>query len=58
MPLVEASFVSGSLRSESHARPGQLFTASRDLMVAEVGSLRPEVYSRLVEAVVTVLRGK
>jgi mRNA interferase MazF len=57
IPLVEASFSAGSLRSESHARPGKLFTASRDLMVAQVGSLRPEAHDEIVEAVVAVLRG-
>jgi len=57
VPLGEASFASGSLRSESHARPGKLFTASRDLMVAQIGSLRPEAHGHIVEAVVTMLRG-
>jgi mRNA interferase MazF len=57
VPLVEASFARGSLRSESQARPGKLFTASRDLMVAQVGSLKPEAHSQIVGAVVSMLRG-
>ena len=57
VPLVEASFASGSLRSDSYARPGKLFTASRDLMIAQVGSLRPESRARIVETVVGILRG-
>lgn len=57
VPLVEASFASGSLRSESHVRPGKSFTASQDLMVAQVGRLRPEVHGQIIEAVVTMLRG-
>ncbi len=32
--LVKASFAAGSLRVTSYARPGKLFTANRDLMVA------------------------
>ena len=32
--LEDVSFASGSLRVTSHARPGKLFTANRDLIVA------------------------
>jgi mRNA interferase MazF len=42
--LPPSSFASGSLRSDSYARPGKLFTASRDLMVAEVATLIPEAH--------------
>jgi PemK-like, MazF-like toxin of type II toxin-antitoxin system len=55
--LPPASFASGSLRSDSYARPGKLFTASRDLMVAEVGTLNSETQSHLLESVVAILRG-
>jgi mRNA interferase MazF len=54
--LTPASFESGSLRSDSYARPGKLFTASQELMVAEVAVLRPEARERLIDAVVRVLR--
>jgi mRNA interferase MazF len=54
--LVDASFASGSLRVTSYARPGKLFTANRDLMVAQVGSLKPELFKAVIEAVVEVLR--
>lgn len=57
VPLVEASFASGSLRTESYARPGKLFTASHELMVAQVGSLRQEARGQIVESVVRILRG-
>jgi mRNA interferase MazF len=39
--LEDASFTTGSLRVTSYARPGKLFTANRDLMVAEVATLEP-----------------
>ena len=55
--LPPASFASGSLRSDSYARPGKLFTASRDLMVAEVATLNSETQKHLIESVVTILRG-
>ena len=53
--LVDASFVSGSLRVASYARPGKLFTANRNLMVAQVGTLKEEPFKQIVEAVVDIL---
>ena len=55
--LVPSSFASGSLRSESYARPGKLFTASQELMVAQVATLMPEAHGTLIDAVVDLLRG-
>jgi mRNA interferase MazF len=49
-------FRAGSLRVTSYARPGKLFTASRDLMSAQVGSLRADALSGIIDAVVSILR--
>jgi mRNA interferase MazF len=49
------SFATGSLRVVSYARPGKLFTANRDLIVAEVGILRAQPFTQIVEAVVDIL---
>ncbi|MBI4521861.1 MAG: type II toxin-antitoxin system PemK/MazF family toxin [Gemmatimonadetes bacterium] len=54
--LTPSSFGFGSLRADSYARPGKLFTASRELMVAEVATLSPEAHEHLIDAVVKVLR--
>ena len=54
--LTPASFGSGSLRSDSYARPVKLFTASRELMVAQVAILSPEAREQLIDAVVAILR--
>lgn len=54
--LPPASFGPGSLRSDSYARPGKLFTASRELMVAQVAPLSPEAREELIDAVVNILR--
>jgi mRNA interferase MazF len=54
--LTGESFVTGSLRLTSYVRPGKLFTASRDLMVDQVGTLKEEVFKQIIEAVVAVLR--
>src|SRR5712691_9636240 len=40
--LTPSSFSSGSLRSDSYARAGKLFTASRELMVTQVATLNAE----------------
>lgn len=55
--LPQSSFASGSLRSDSYARPSKLFTASQELMVAEVAALRSDARERIIEAVVSILRG-
>jgi mRNA interferase MazF len=54
--LTASSFTSGSLRAASYARPGKLFTASRDLMVAEVAILNTDAGQQVVDAVVAILR--
>ena len=56
VPLDEAAFARGSLRVASYVRPGKLFTASDDLVVAEVGALTPAAFDRVVNAVVTLIR--
>jgi mRNA interferase MazF len=53
--LDDASFAAGSLRTTSYARPGKLFTASRDLMVVQVGRLKREPLRQVVHSVVTLL---
>lgn len=56
LALADASFVTGSLRVISYARPGKLFTANRSLMVAEVGRLKAEPFRQIVESVINLLR--
>ena len=54
--LTASSFSSGSLRGESYARPGKLFTANRDLMVAQVAVLNADARQQVIDAVVAILR--
>lgn len=54
--LTDASFRTGSLRVTSYARPGKLFTASQDLMTAQVGGLSQETLGSIIEAIVCILR--
>ena len=55
IPLADTSFAAGSLRVASYTRPGKLFTANRELMVAEVGNLKPESLKQIVDAVIKLL---
>jgi mRNA interferase MazF len=50
------SFMTGALQVVSYARPGRLFTANHTLIVAQVGTLKAEPFTQIVEAVVTILR--
>jgi len=56
--LTPASFGSGSLRTDSYARPGKLFTASRELMVSQVAILTADARDRVIDAVVQILHGR
>ena len=54
--LDQSAFASGSLRVTSYARPGKLFTASQELVTSQVAVLKPDVFKRVVDAVVDLLR--
>lgn len=54
--LAQTDFATGSLQRASYARPGRLFTASKDLIVRRVGTLTIAALSRVVEGAVHLLR--
>ena len=54
--LEDASLTSGSLRMTSYARPGKLFTANRDLIVAEVARLKSGPFCGVIDAVVSLIQ--
>ena len=56
--LEDASFAAGSVQVTSYARPGKLFTANSDLMVAQVGTLKPDSLMEVVDALVDLLRAR
>ena len=56
LELRDDSFQTGSLRLVSYARPGKLFTANNSLILAQVGILKPEVLTQVIEAVIDRLR--
>ena len=50
------SFVEGSLRVISYARPGKLFTANSSIIKSQVGTLGEESFKAIIDAVIKVLR--
>lgn len=54
--LDQVDFISGSLRIQSFARPGKLFTANDTLFVSEIGTLSASAFGRVQEAVINVLK--
>ena len=53
--LKDSDFTLGSLHLTSYARPGKLFTANRALVVGRAGELRPDLFKRIIKAVVDIL---
>lgn len=56
--VTEQSFAAGSLKVDSVARPGKLFTASRSLIVGEVGILTDKALEQIISGVIAILRGR
>lgn len=54
----KADFASGTLRVLSYARPGKLFTANQQLLVAQVAVLNDEAFERVRAAVLAVFHPK
>ena len=56
IPITDADLDSGSLRMSSYVRPGKLFTANTNLMVAEVAHLNSGILSQVLDSVIDILR--
>ena len=54
--LNDSGFEQGSLRVESHVRPGKLFTANQSLIVGEVGCLKEATFNQIIDAIVAILK--
>ena len=54
--IVASDLATGSLRVTSFARPGKIFTANEAIITTTVGSLMPETLTRVLDAVVLLLR--
>jgi hypothetical protein len=53
---VDESFDEGLLRVTSFARPGKLFTANQELMIAKAGTLKIGPLEQIVEAIMSIPR--
>jgi len=47
---------SGLLHVTSYARPGKLFAANQDLISSKIGTLKPEAFTQIIDAIVRLLR--
>lgn len=56
IPLEDKNFSRGSLKIQSYARPGKLFTANQSLMKSQVGTLNRESFDVLIESVINIFR--
>ncbi len=54
--LLETDFKHGSLNLVSYIRPGKIFTAHESIIIKKVGTLNDEIYTSLIEKIVTLLR--
>jgi len=54
--ILQSDFQKGSLRITSYVRPSKLFTASSDLMVSEVGTLKNIAFEKIVTAIVSIIK--
>jgi len=54
--IATTDLASGSLRVTSFARPGKLFTANEAIITTTVGTLSAETLTRVLDAVINVLR--
>ena len=54
--LDNVGFATGSLHLTSYARPGKLFTANRDLIAREVGTLKDSSLNMIIDGVMNILR--
>jgi mRNA interferase MazF len=56
LKLPRSDFADGSLRVDSYARPGKLFTAHSGLFVRSIGRLKPPAHQRITQAVIDLLQ--
>ena len=50
-----ASFDTGALRFTSYARPAKLFTAEGGIITRVIGTLRADVFNRLIDSIVNLM---
>ena len=55
--LADSDFETGSLKRESNARPGRIFTCDRQLILYKVGALKQQKTRQITKKVVELLQG-
>jgi mRNA interferase MazF len=55
IPITASGFATGMLHHTSYVRPGKVFTAHESLIGSVVGTLRPEIFETIRNAVIAIL---
>ena len=55
--IEDTDFNSGGLRQSGNIRPNRLFTADKNIILYQVGSIRSEKLIQVIERVVEIIRG-
>ena len=53
--ITNSDFTSGSLKKNSYARPGKLFTANAGIMTKHIGDLQSIKLEEIIKAVISML---
>ncbi len=56
IPIDGNDFATGTLKKNSHVRPNRIFTADRHIILYQVGHLKPEKLTEIIEKIVSILR--
>jgi len=56
IPIDENNFETGTLKQRSNIRPNRIFTADQHIILHQVGRLKSEKASEVIEKVVNILR--
>ncbi len=54
--LDNSDFVKGSLNQPSNIRPNRLFTAEKSIIDRKIGTVKPDVFERVVDKLFEIIR--
>lgn len=56
IPLDNSDFIKGSLNKPSNIRPNRLFTAEKSIISRKVGTIKPELFDKVVDNLYKTIR--
>jgi mRNA interferase MazF len=58
VPISDSDFSTGNLNRKSNVRPNRLFTADSKIIAYEIGELKTDKFSEIIEVLVGIITGK